>query len=94
VQLSSRFNPEVALQVILHGNACHAYMDIEFAMSSNSALDGDAMTRARCGALHAPDSVVLTHATVNHLIICAVHGKVFRVRSASSTFLCDASKHC
>ena len=32
-------------QVIRNGNACHVYMDIEFAQSINSGLDGDAMTR-------------------------------------------------
>ena len=96
VQLSppaTRFHPEAVLQVIRHGNACHAYMDIEFQMSINSGLHGDCMTRARCGPLYAPEIVILTHLTVNHLIICAVYGKNLRVCRVSSTFLCDASKH-
>jgi hypothetical protein len=36
----------VTSQVIRHGNACHAYMDIEFSAAINAGLDGDAMTRA------------------------------------------------
>ena len=46
VGITSDFYPDPVSQVIRHGNACHAYMDIEFAMALNSGLDGDTMTQA------------------------------------------------
>ena len=85
--VASDFHPEVCSQVIGHGNACHAYMDIEFAASINTGLDGGAMTRASSDRLVVSGYFSLTHSPVDYLIVRALHGHLLQVSGGAPKFI-------
>jgi hypothetical protein len=72
-------HPEAASQVILEGNACHAYMDIEFAVPVNPGLDGHAMTRARAAVRVFFSSINVTLVPDHHLAVCSFYGQALQV---------------